>query len=73
VKIYSATSSLVRFKNRNIFFYFEKNALALLGTTLALYVTENSGVVGLAPEKNYLQKNLHSYLFLKATTLYPYG
>jgi hypothetical protein len=40
VKIYNATSSLVRFENKNIFFYFEKNA-----TTTALYVAVNSKVI----------------------------
>jgi hypothetical protein len=34
VKIYNATSNLVRFKNKNTFFYFEK--MVLPTTTLAL-------------------------------------
>jgi hypothetical protein len=36
VKIYNATSSLVRFGNRNIFFYFEKTLVYILCTALAL-------------------------------------
>jgi hypothetical protein len=47
VKIYNATSSLVRFENRNIFFYI------LWGNTLGFYagvVAVNSEIEGLAPE-----------------------
>jgi hypothetical protein len=47
VKIYNATSSLVRFENKNIFFYFEKTLLPT--TTLALYLVVNFDVVGLVP------------------------
>jgi hypothetical protein len=48
VKIYSATSSLVRFENKNIFFYFKKT----LNPTRysAGVVAVNSKVVGLAPD-----------------------
>jgi hypothetical protein len=45
-KIYSATSSLVRFENKSIYFYFGKTLWPT--TTLAMYIVVNSGVVGLA-------------------------
>jgi hypothetical protein len=37
VKNYNTLSSLVRFENKNVFFYYEKR-FSLLCTTLALYV-----------------------------------
>jgi hypothetical protein len=37
VKIYNATSCLVRFENKNIFFFNEKRST----TTLALYIVVN--------------------------------
>jgi hypothetical protein len=46
---YNASSSLERFENIHIFFYFEKRS-SQLQSTLALYVVVNSEVVGLAPE-----------------------
>jgi hypothetical protein len=42
VKIHSATSSLVRFKNKDMFFYFDKDALACLNASA---VVVNSEVV----------------------------
>jgi hypothetical protein len=40
----------VRFKNKNMFFYFEINQSSLCNATLALYIVVNSKVEGLAPE-----------------------
>jgi hypothetical protein len=48
VKIYNATSSLVRFENKNIFFYL-KNALAHYSAGV---VAVNFIVIGLAPVVN---------------------
>jgi hypothetical protein len=50
VKIYNATSSLVRFEINGIFCYFEERS-SLLHTALAKYIVANSvvvNVVGLA-------------------------
>jgi hypothetical protein len=44
VNFYNATGSLVRFINKNIFFFYSKNALA--------YLVVNLKIVGLAPDLN---------------------
>jgi uncharacterized membrane protein len=49
VKIYSATSSLVQFVNKIIFFYSLKNAIAYYNTDISFV---NSEVVGLGPGAN---------------------
>jgi hypothetical protein len=51
VEINNATSSLVRFQNKNIFIYFEKNIYLAVHTYYNAGVeVVNSKVVGLAPE-----------------------
>jgi hypothetical protein len=43
VKMYNATSSLVRFENQNIFFYFGKNVLAYCNSGVVV-VNSNAAV-----------------------------